>query len=392
MKKETTILVCVLLTLLMAGMLMVFSVGALRDPLATLFLKHLVFVVVGFTAFVVMVNYDYHLFARPGMLRFVVLLSLLLLLLTFIPPFRLTMGGASRWIGWRFISFQPSEFAKFALVLLLAVRLTQHQEKIRNFGAGFILPFFLAGIFVGIVLLQRDIGIPFVMLAATFTMVWVAGGRKLYLLGSTAACMLGGFMMITAQPYRLARIYALMDPWQYRNTDGYQLIQSLSAFAQGGVWGRGAGAGEQKLGYLPAAHTDFIFAMLGEEFGLLGTAVTVLLFLGMLYAALRIAANAPDLFGTLLATGITMLLVFQAAFIMAVTVGLAPTKGLPLPFVSYGGSSMMVSLAMMGVLVNIGAQAELIEPEPRRRPAAKFKRQAPSIRQPRLTPAARAKL
>ena len=327
MKRETTVLIIITLTLVLSGMLMIYSIGALRDPNAIMFLKHLAYLSVGISAFLVLMRYDYHQFAKPGMLRFIVLLSLLLLILTFVPFFRLSGGGAHRWIGWRFISFQPSEFAKFALVLLLAVRLTQYQEKIKQFGMGFILPFFLAGIFVGIVLMQKDIGIPFVMLAATFVMVWVAGGRRRYLLGSAGICIAGGCGLITMHSYRMDRIMALADPWKYRSTIGYQLIQSLSAFAQGEFWGRGPGAGEQKLGYLPAAHTDFIFAVLGEEFGLVGTLITVALFAGMLYVALRIAANAPDLFGSLLATGITTLLVVQAAFIMAVTTRPRPHQG-----------------------------------------------------------------
>lgn len=384
MKAETKILIVITTTLVLLGILMIYSVGALRDAKATLFLKHLVYVTLGTAGFLIMMHKDYHDLGKPSMLRFIVISSLVLLALTFIPPFRLSMGGASRWIGWRNISFQPSEFAKFALVLLLAVRLTQHQERIRNFGAGFVLPFFLAGIFVSIVLLQKDIGIPFVMLAATFVMAWVAGVRKLYLLGSVGICGICGSALIAMYPYRLDRVWALADPWKYRDTIGYQLIQSLAAFSQGEFWGQGAGAGEQKLGYLPAAHTDFVFAMIGEELGLFGAVITLLLFAGMLYVALRIAANAPDLFGSLLAVGITMLITIQAVFIMAVTVGLVPTKGLPLPFVSYGGSSLVVTLAMMGILTNIGIQAELKKELPKRRLSSKTKIYAPAFNQSKV--------
>lgn len=391
MRRDSTLLTVITVTLILIGLVMIYSIGAVRDPYAKIFLKHLAYLCVGMIGFACMVYHDYHRFGRPRMLRLVVFASLLLLALTFIPPFRLTMNGAPRWIGMGPVSFQPSEFAKFALVLLLAVRLTQHQEKILNFGTGFVMPFALAGVFVSIILMQKDIGIPFVMLATTFILVWVAGGRKLYLFLCSILCFIGGCVLISMYSYRMERIMALGDPFKYRDTIGYHLTQSLSAFAQGGFWGRGAGAGEQKLGYLPAAHTDFIFAMLGEEFGLIGTITTVLLFLGMLYIALRIAANAPDLFGFLLATGITMLLLVQAAFIMAVNLGLAPTKGLPLPFVSYGGSALIVSLSMMGILVNIGIQGELAQSENRAGIAPKALRPPVSSSRPRLTPTFRVK-
>lgn len=363
MKKETTIIILAMVILMTTGLLMVYSVGALRSPEAVLFLKHLAYLSVGFLGFLIMSRFDYHYLGSRTILLYIVLGTLLLLLLTFVPGFRLTMGGASRWIGWRFISFQPSELAKFSLVLLLAVRLTQHQDKIKGFFTGFVMPFAIAGVFVSIVIAQKDLGIPMVMMMATFIMVWVAGTRKLYLIGSAAIPVAGLIPLVMTSGYRMERIRAFLDPWSDRENTGYQLIQSLSAFAQGGFWGRGAGAGEQKLGYLPAAHTDFVYAVIGEEFGFVGTVLVLTLFALIVYAAFRIACNAPDLFGTLLATGITSLITGQALFIMAVTLGMLPTKGLPLPFVSYGGSALIVSLSMMGVLVNVGVQSVECTPQ-----------------------------
>ncbi len=377
MKRETTIIILSMLTLTLAGALMVFSIGAIRSPNAILFLKHLVFLLAGLIGFLVMMRFDYHYLGTQPALRYIVLGALALLGLTFMPGIGLSMGGASRWIGWRSLSFQPSEFAKFALVLLLAVRMTQHQERIKQFFAGFVMPFGIAGVFAGIVLAQKDIGIPFIMFGATLSMVWAAGARKRYIIGSG---LIGGVLatpLIALQSYRLERIIAFLDPWTYRQETGWQLIQSMSAFAQGGFWGRGAGAGEQKLGYLPAAHTDFVFAMIGEELGFVGALITVLLFVAILYASLRIAANAPELFGTLLAVGIVTLVAFQALFIISVTLGLMPTKGLPLPFVSYGGTSTLVNLTMMGVLVNIGAQSVARAPKRRRQAAKQRRKSAP---------------
>lgn len=385
MKRETTIIIMAMVTLMITGLLMVYSVGSLKNPESMLVIKHLIYMSIGFTGFLVMSRFDYHYLGSPMILRYIVLGTLLLLGLTFVPGFRLTMGGASRWIGWRFVSFQPSELAKFTLVLLLAVRLTQYQNQIKGFFTGFIMPFTIAGIFIGIVIAQKDLGIPMVMMMATFIMIWVAGGRKLYLIGSAAIPVAGLIPLIMTSGYRMNRIRAFLDPWSDREDTGYQLIQSLSAFAQGGFWGRGAGAGEQKLGYLPAAHTDFVYAVIGEEFGFVGTALVLMLFALIIYAAFKIAANAADLFGTLLSTGITALITGQALFIMAVTLGILPTKGLPLPFVSYGGTALIVSLSMMGVLVNVGIQAYERQPQrkatkqhkPTLRPPRKIKKQSP---------------
>ncbi|MCK5863319.1 MAG: putative lipid II flippase FtsW [Candidatus Hydrogenedentes bacterium] len=359
MKRETTIIILSMIILMATGLLMVYSVSASHSSSTNLFIKHIIYLSMGFVGFVVMSLFDYHYLGASYILRYIVWGTLFLLFLTFIPGVRLTMGGASRWIGWRFISFQPSELAKFALVLLLAVRLTQYQDRIKGFRIGFIMPVVIAAVFVGIVLAQKDLGIPMVMVVATFIMMWVAGARKLYLIGSASLPVLGIIPLIMSSGYRMSRVQAFLNPWSDREHTGYQLIQSLSAFAQGGFGGRGAGAGEQKLGYLPAAHTDFIYAVIGEEFGLLGTFITLALFVLIAYSAFKIAANAPDLFGTLLVTGITSLIVGQALFIMAVTLGMLPTKGLPLPFVSYGGSAIVVGLSMMGILINVGFQSRV---------------------------------
>ena len=383
MRKDITFLILMMVVLLLVGTLTISSISTIRDialekmkkvapensesadggqarrAQIPVIYKHAVYLLVGALAFIIMVHFDYHLFARKKVLSVALILMALLLLATFFPPFGGKINGAYRWLTWGPISFQPSELAKFVLVVWLAARLTYHQDKIHRFKQGFLMPFCMAGIFVSIIVVQKDMGIPFVMLVATFTMVWVAGGQKRYLLGSCFLCGIGGIILILLQPYRLIRIWALLNPWGYRESIGFQLIQSLVALSQGGFWGRGPGGGEQKLGYLPAADTDFIFATFGEEFGLFGTSLMVVLFLGILYFALRISANAADLFGSLIGIGISILLLVQAAFIIAVTVGLAPTKGLPLPFVSYGGSALLSSLLMMGVLVNIGIQGDI---------------------------------
>ncbi len=358
MKRETTLLVLATLALSALGGLMVYSVDAARPGGGAYFAQHCAYLAMGMALFVFFFHMDYHQLGNERVFRLIVIVSVILLVLVLVPGIGTKVGGARRWIRIFGRGFQPSEFAKFALVLLLAVKLTQNQAKIQRFWQGIFAPFLMAGIFAGLVVLEKDIGIPVVMMVMAYVMVFVAGGRLLYLSGMAVAGAATLAAFVVFAPHRIRRVIAFMDPWTQREGDGWQLIQSLSAFAQGGLWGRGAGAGEQKLGYLPAAHTDFIFATVGEELGLFGTLAVLLVFLLFTLAAIRVAANARDLFGTLLATGICTLISFQAAFIIAVTVGYLPTKGLPLPFVSYGGSALMVTLAMAGVLANIGSQAE----------------------------------
>ena len=321
------------------------------------FTKHVAFLIMGVILFMFLSHLDYHVLGNRAVFRLIVGGAVLLLFLVLVPGIGTKVDGARRWIRILGQGFQPSEFARFALVLLLAVKLTQNRANIARLWSGLVPPFVIASFFAVLVAAERDVGIPAMMMVTAFVMVYVAGARRFYL-GGMAALGAGALAAaIVLFPHRLARIAAFLDPWAYRQGSGWQLIQSLSAFAQGSLWGRGAGAGEQKLGYLPAAHTDFIFATIGEEFGLIGTLLVIIVFLAFTWAALRVAINAPDLFGTLLAAGMCTMISFQAAFIMAVTLGMLPTKGLPLPFVSYGGTALVSFLMMAGVLVNIGAQA-----------------------------------
>jgi cell division protein FtsW len=357
MKRETTVLNMCVLILACLGALMVYSVTAVSLRLDGVFVKHALYLALGILLFMVLSHMDYHVLGSKPVFRAVVVSAVALLLLVLVPGIGTKVDGARRWIRILGQGFQPSEFARFALVTLLAVKLTQNRVNITRFWAGLVPPFVVAAFFAGLVAAERDVGIPAMIMVTAFVMVYVAGARRIYL-GGMAGLGVGALVAaIVLAPHRVARITAYLDPWAYRQGSGWQLIQSLSAFAQGGLWGRGAGAGEQKLGYLPAAHTDFIFATIGEEFGLIGTVLVVLVFMAFTWAALRVALNAVDLFGTLLATGMCTMISFQAAFIMSVTLGMLPTKGLPLPFVSYGGTALISFLMMAGVLVNIGAQA-----------------------------------
>lgn len=355
MRNETTGIVVIITTLTLIGILMVYSASAVGgDPVGKLH-RELRFVALGVVLMFLASRFDYHYLADPPIYRLIVVVSALLLVLVLVPGIGTRVHGAQRWL----FGFQPSEFAKFALIVLLAVKLTENQENVKSLGRGFF-PAVLIGLsFSVMVLLERDLGVPVVMMGITLTLLWISGTRVSYLVASVVPLAVAVAMLIVVAPHRIRRVMVIFDPWADREGAGYHLIQSFAAFAQGAVWGRGAGASEQKLGYLPAASTDFIFAVIGEEFGLAGTTTVVVLFIALILLSLRIAANAPDLFGALLASGITALLGLQAAFIMMVTVGLLPTKGLPLPFISYGGTALMMTLGLSGILVNVGVQARL---------------------------------
>ncbi|NLV40958.1 MAG: cell division protein FtsW [Candidatus Hydrogenedentes bacterium] len=355
MKRDTTILILTVLSLCALGMLMVFSVSVVQTGGLRTFSKHLVALAIGLMLFLFTLHLDYHKLGEERVFRSMIWVSVVLLVLVLLVG-RVT-GGATRWIKVAGFSLQPSELARFALIVLLAVKLTQHQAKIKRFWVGCAFPMLTAIVYSLPVVAQRDAGIPFMMVLAAGVMVFVAGAHRGYLAGAGAFVAGLGFALVKFAPHRLERVLVFLDPWSYREDGGWQLIQSMSAFAQGGLFGKGPGAGEQKLGYLPAAHTDFIFAMVGEELGFVGTLLTVLAFLLLAWVMLRIAMNAPDMFGTLLATGFCAMICAQAFFIIAVNLCLLPTKGLPLPFVSYGGTSIMVCLAAAGVVANIGSQA-----------------------------------
>jgi cell division protein FtsW len=235
--------------------------------------------------------------------------------------------------------------------------LSSNQYDIKSFLRGFLPAIGITTVFAALVLAEDDLGIPVVMMAVALLMIFMAGTRWIYVIASVALAGGGVAAITVATPYRMRRIVAFLDPWACAQDDGFQLIQSLSAFARGSITGQGLGGSEQKLFYLPFPHTDFIFAVLGEEAGLVGTVIVVLLFALLVTVALRVALCAPDLFGTLLAAGIAAMISVQAAFNMGVTTGLLPTKGLPLPFISSGGSALIMNLTMVGILLNIALQA-----------------------------------
>ncbi|MCC6488600.1 MAG: putative lipid II flippase FtsW [Candidatus Hydrogenedentes bacterium] len=371
MKRETIFAFNIVMGLVLIGLLMVYSASAVRTYSAgsvghpagiPLLWKQLIYIGIGMACLIVMARFDYHHLRNRALLwpLFLVTLAVLVAVLYLGDERR----GGQRWIEVLGFTFQPSELGKMTLVIFLAAKLSENQQYMHRFWRGFVPPLLLTGLVAGLVLLERDLGTPVVMMAVAMLMIVMAGGRFAHVLPTCLPAAVVVYKLIEGSGYRSERIDAWLDPWKYRSDKGLQLIESLAGFARGGFWGQGLGAGEQKLRYLPDAHSDFIFAVWAEEMGLLGSLGLVALFLLFLIVAVRIAVCARDLFGAILASGIVALIGIQACFNMAVTTGLLPTKGLALPFISAGGSALIVNLTLVGILLNIGAQAVELEEAP----------------------------
>lgn len=276
-----------------------------------------------------------------------------LLVLVLIPPFGQAINGTRRWLRMGPLSIQPVELAKLALVIYLAAFLSRKVEALDDFWRGFVPPLVVAGGLAGLVFVQPDLGNCVAILALTFALLFLGGSRVKHLSLVGAAAVPFVMVAIWAAPYRMRRMVAFMDPWSDPRGSGFQIIQSWLALGGGGPFGRGIGASRQKLWYLPEAHTDFIFAIIGEELGFVGALAIVLLLAAFVWRGLRIGLRAPDPFGAYLALGITVLIATQTLINLGAVTGLLPTKGLPLPFISFGGSALLVTMLSTGVLLNI---------------------------------------
>jgi cell division protein FtsW len=287
--------------------------------------------------------------------------GIILLVLVFIPGIGVEMGGSRRWIRLPFGFFlQPSEVIKYAIIIFFANSLAKKGDGIRDFAVGFLPHVLIMGIVVLLILMQPDFGTAVIITVVGFLMLFVAGVRMQHLLGSAILCLPFLIQVGISAPYRLSRIIGFLDPWADPLNSGYHIIHSQIAFACGGLWGVGIGQGIQKLGYLPQPHTDFVFAVLGEEIGLIGVIFLILLFYLLICRGLTVAIRTGDRFQRYVAFGITSLIGLQAMVNMAVTMGVLPTKGLPLPLVSLGGTSLVMNLAGLGILMAItrATQAE----------------------------------
>jgi len=281
------------------------------------------------------------------------LLAIVLLLLVHVPGLGRAAGGARRWLALGPIQFQPSEVVKLALVLWLARSLSRKQDKIRVFSAGLLPHLLVLGIVAALLLSEPDFGTTVVIASLTFALLFVAGARLAYLAsGVVIAAPIAAFLVWSSR-YRLQRVLAFLDPWADPRGHGYQAVESLLAFGAGGTAGVGLGGSHQKLFFLPAAHTDFILSIVGEELGFLGVSAVLLLFAVLVWRGLKAAQAAPDPFGCYLAVGLTLLLALEALVNAGMALSLLPTKGMALPFLSYGMSSAVASLLAAGILLSV---------------------------------------
>jgi cell division protein FtsW len=367
-RRTAYILILSVMSLLAIGVVMLLSTGAFaRDSHGDMyyFLKRqTMWLVIGSVAMVTTALIDYRWWARlwPWLYG----AAVVLLILCFVPPIGMKINGAWRWINLGVVSFQPSEIGKVAVLVFLAWWYHRYEAESKEFLRGFAYPLAVAGVIMGLIVLEVDLGATALIGVTTLSVMFVAGTGLRWLVPLLFAGLAGLALAIFSIKERLARFLAFLDPEKFRLEEGLQQWQAMLAFGAGGISGMGLGEGRQKMLYLPYAHTDFIFPMIGEELGLRFTLLTVFCFLLILLAGVLIAMNARDRFGMLLGFGITILITLQAAINIGVTTSLLPNKGMPLPFISYGGSNLAVSMMLVGILLNIHRQGRRL-PKPRAR-------------------------
>jgi cell division protein FtsW len=373
-RKSAYLLFLAVLGLLAIGIVILFSTGAFaRDNQGDLYFyvrKHAIWLGVGLVACAVAALIDYHFWQRTWWIWFAV--AIVGLALCFLPPLRHKINGSWRWLAFHNITCQPSEFAKIAAVFFLAFWFSRYETQSKQVWRGFILPMAMVGVLLSLIITEVDLGTTVLIGATAFVVMFIAG-TNLALLGTLPLGGIGAILFLaTCIPERLARLMAFLHPEDHKLGAGLQQMQALIAFGSGGIDGLGLGNGRQKMSYLPYAHTDFIFPIVGEELGLRFTLLVVFLFVLIIICGMTIALHARDRFGLLLASGIVSLIAFQAAINIGVVTSLLPNKGLPLPLVSYGGSNLVVALFSIGLLLNIYRQG-VLEPAPQREMAMRVR-------------------
>ncbi|SET30399.1 spore cortex peptidoglycan biosynthesis regulator SpoVE [Oceanobacillus limi] len=354
-KPDYTLLSIVVL-LLIVGVVMVFSSSYIwadyKYSDTFYFLKRqLLFAGAGVVAMFFTMYTPYNTWGRYA--KIILLSCFFLLLIVLIPGIGMVRGGAQSWIGVGAFSIQPSEFMKLGMIIFLSAYLAANQKYITSFKKGFFPSLILVFTAFGLIMLQPDLGTGMVLVLTSMVMIFVAGARISHFIGLAVIGIIGFVFLILSAPYRISRITAFLNPWEDPLGDGFQIIQSLYAIGPGGLMGVGLGESLQKYFYLPEPQTDFIFAILGEELGFIGGTVVIILFALLFWRGIKISLEAPDLFGRFLALGIVTMLTIQVMINVSVVIGLIPVTGITLPFLSYGGSSLTLTLCSVGVLLNI---------------------------------------
>ena len=352
-------LIAIILTLLGFGLIMVFSASTLVSrelygSQTAIFTRQLIAMVLGMMALLVTMKIDYHLYQRRTVVFLLLGLSILLLGFLLLTPG--SVPGARRWVRWGPVNFQPSELAKLAVIVFTSGYLVWKKEHLNSLSRGLLPYLAVVGTVILLVLCGPDLGTALSIALTAGFLMFVGGVRYRYFLALAAPILPALYLLVVRVPYRLNRVLAFLDPDRDPYGIGYQIRQSLIAVGSGGWTGLGFAQSKQKLFFLPEPHTDFIYAVVGEELGFVGCLTLLLLFALLFRRGVRIALRADSPFGTFLGLGIVSMIAFQALINMSVTLSLLPTKGLPLPFISVGGSSIIVMLAAVGILLNISRQ------------------------------------
>ncbi len=356
-KRIDPLIVGITLALSLGGLVMVFSASGVmaenKFTNATYYLqRQIVWMLLGFGVLLVGSFIDYGQWKRWVLMIVVGCVAGLLLVLGVGPQ----INGARRWLTFGFFSLQPTEMAKLGVVVYLAAFLSKPNRRVTDWQRGFLPPVAVVGMICGLIVVEPDLGSTVVIGLVFVGMMYLAGARVRHLAYLVIPMIVGLLSLIWMSPERWERMTTFLNPFEYREGAGYQLVQSILALENGGLFGVGLGQGKQKLLYLPEGHTDFVLALVGEELGLIGTAGLLALFAILVCKGFRVAALAPDIFGRYLALGITMLLGIQALINAGVVSGMLPTKGLTLPLVSYGGSSLLATMLAIGILLSIARQ------------------------------------
>lgn len=349
-------LLLVVLSLLAAGIVMVFSASSVSayyeyNDSYYFLKKQIVWAIIGLPVMLVMSNYNYKKLDKIALP--LLILSAVLLLAVFVPGLGIEKNGSRRWLNLGFTSLQPSEIAKIAIIIFLSASLSKKKDILKYFFKGLLPYLAVIGAVCGLIIIEPHLSSTVIIFAVGFILLFAAGAKLFHLFGLMGAGVMGIIGAIIVEPYRFDRFKAFINPWAYSTKEGYQITQSLMAIGSGGLFGLGLGMSRQKQLYIPEPHNDFVFSIIGEELGFIGAAVVLILFIIFVWKGIKVAVHAPDMFGSLLATGITSLIALQVIINVAVVTSSMPVTGQPLPFFSAGGSSLVFLLAGVGILLNI---------------------------------------
>ena len=363
MRSIRTSIFTIIAVLVGIGIVMIYSASAIyaysnmHDSLYYI-KRHLIYLVIGLVMMFVAMSVDLKhakAWAKP-----IMLISTSLLILVLIPHIGKEISGAKRWFKFGPVNFQPSELAKIALLVYMADFINRKKELVKSFAHGYMPAMMVLGSTVGLILLEPDLGTAVTISVVSIMMLYVSGLKPSYVVGSILASLPVLYILLFKVAFRRKRLMIFLNPWADKRGTGFQIIQSFIALGSGGIFGVGLGQSRQKLFYLPASHTDFIFSIIGEELGFLGTASIVVLFILFVWEGMKVVMRSSGMFEKMLSFGIVSMIALEAIINIGVTAGALPTKGLPLPFISYGGSGLIFHLMAVGFLLNVAKSCETV--------------------------------